>query len=1067
MPDLNLPIELLPKLRDELEQLHALRDELQGVFSLDGLPSQDKLRQLKEALGAGGVFRWFKSSWRTARKKVLRHSAGNQIKFSALQPLLEKAAEFAYRRDKLDENHRYKEAFGDHLKGLDTDLAALEALRDWYRKVRQQYGVGFGQKVSLGNAILDLPTGIARGVRSLAERGLHRQLNTLLDNLVSLKEIFAPFFELQSDTTLLTGKEGAIARLLASLDEAILACGPLGTDNSISIAELANRIKSLDLLKKAVEKWKTADINNKLFQGRLGLNTGLNADNTSSLSIIRNTLAVATCVDQQLTNEDIRHRIYNQPAATTFNALAALSGQLRTAVDKQSASYDAFAQLVGLNAIDWMNHSGDQIDDLIIRNSQALDNAEALQNWLDYVRVRGHVVSMGLVKLVEAVEQGIIDIQHAKDAYQAGIFDILAREILREQPEIGRFSGRSQEALQDQYKDYDNKLKILQREQIAWQIDQVKVPRGNSYGRVGSYTECCLLEHECGKKTRHVPIRQLVKRAGNALVALKPCFMMGPMSVAQYLEPGQIEFDLVVMDEASQIKPQNALGAIARGSQLVVVGDPKQLPPTSFFDRVIDDVEEDPTAIEESESILDAILPMFPVRRLRWHYRSQHESLVAFSNHSFYDSSLVLFPSPYKETDSYGIKYSRVRRGCFVNRRNMEEAKIVSEAVREHFRHRPEESIGVVAMSAEQRLQLERTIETLAKEDAVFQEWLEEDAHRQESMFIKNLENVQGDERDVIFVSMTYGPQVPGGRVFQRFGPINSDMGWRRLNVLFTRSKKRMHIFSSMGSEDIVAGSTAKRGVQALRDFLSFCETGILHKTERETGRAPDSDFEIAVMAAVRDEGFECVPQVGVAGFFIDVAVVDPGNPGRYLIGIECDGATYHSAKSVRDRDRLRQMILERLGWRIRRIWSTDWFKNPHTELRPIIRELNALKTERIADYQLEAEPEADEIEEIIKEVKEQEAITEKIISEEISLRDKLVEFDRGVIRKEIPDTPENQRLLRQAMIEAFLEYMPVDKSEFLEFMPLYLRESTNAAEGKFLEGILEIINASAEVELE
>ncbi len=184
--------------------------------------------------------------------------------------------------------------------------------------------------------------------------------------------------------------------------------------------------------------------------------------------------------------------------------------------------------------------------------------------------------------------------------------------------------------------------------------------------------------------------------------------MMGPMSVAQYLEPGQIEFDLVVMDEASQIKPQNALGAIARGSQLVVVGDPKQLPPTSFFDRVIDDVEEDPTAIEESESILDAILPMFPVRRLRWHYRSQHESLVAFSNHSFYDSSLVLFPSPYKETDSYGIKYSRVRRGCFVNRRNMEEAKIVSEAVREHFRHRPEESIGVVAMSAEQRDQIER-----------------------------------------------------------------------------------------------------------------------------------------------------------------------------------------------------------------------------------------------------------------------------------------------------------------------------------------------------------------------
>lgn len=209
-------------------------------------------------------------------------------------------------------------------------------------------------------------------------------------------------------------------------------------------------------------------------------------------------------------------------------------------------------------------------------------------------------------------------------------------------------------------------------------------------------------------------------------------------------------------------------------------------------------------------------------------------------------------------------------------------------------------------MSAEQRLQIERAIETLAKDDPMLQGSLEKDATRHKSLFIKNLENVQGDERDVIFISMTYGPQEPGGKVYQRFGPINSDVGWRRLNVLFTRSKKRMHIFSSMGSDDIVAGPTSKRGVQALRDFLSFCETGILHKAKPETGRGPDSDFEIAVMSALRDEGFECTPQVGVAGFFIDVVVVDPGNSGRYLMGIECDGATYHSAKSARDRDRLR-----------------------------------------------------------------------------------------------------------------------------------------------------------------
>lgn len=280
----------------------------------------------------------------------------------------------------------------------------------------------------------------------------------------------------------------------------------------------------------------------------------------------------------------------------------------------------------------------------------------------------------------------------------------------------------------------------------------------------------------------------------------------------------------------------------------------------------------------------------------------------------------------------------------------MEEARRISDAVRDHARNWSEETLGVVAMSAKQRLHIEDAIETLAKEDDVFQEWLENDSHRDEPLFIKNLENVQGDERDVIFISMTYGPNEPHGRVHQRFGPINLEKGWRRLNVLFSRSKKRMHIFSSMKSDDIIIGAATNRGVKSLRDFLKFCETESLPELEGETGKPPDSDFEIAVMTALRDEGFTCKPQFGVAGYFIDVVVVDPGNPGRYLMGIECDGATYHSAKSTRDRDRLRQEILERRGWEIRRIWSTDWFRDYRSELNPIIRELNSIKTERVID---------------------------------------------------------------------------------------------------------------------
>jgi Protein of unknown function (DUF559). len=330
-----------------------------------------------------------------------------------------------------------------------------------------------------------------------------------------------------------------------------------------------------------------------------------------------------------------------------------------------------------------------------------------------------------------------------------------------------------------------------------------------------------------------------------------------------------------------------------------------------------------------------------------------------------------LFPSPHNDSGEYGVKFTRVHRGRFVNRRNIEEARIIAEAVRVHLLERSEESLGIVAMSAEQRDEIERAVEMLTKEDDSLRSALERATGKIESLFIKNLENVQGDERDVMFISMTYGPQDVGSPVMQRFGPINSDVGWRRLNVLFTRAKKRMHVFSSMDSEDIVLSGSSKRGVQALKDFLAYVETGILHHTAQPTNRQPDSDFEIAVAEALHNAGFECVCQVGVAGFFIDIAVRDPGNPGRFLMGIECDGASYHSAKSVRDRDRLRQTILERLGWLIRRIWSTDWYKNPQAQLQPIIRELNALKTEKRAVPALE--PEAKKIDVIVAKIEKEE----------------------------------------------------------------------------------------------
>lgn len=301
---------------------------------------------------------------------------------------------------------------------------------------------------------------------------------------------------------------------------------------------------------------------------------------------------------------------------------------------------------------------------------------------------------------------------------------------------------------------------------------------------------------------------------------------------------------------------------------------------------------------------------------------------------------------------------------------------------------------------------------------------------------------------------MTYGPETIGGRTMQRFGPINSDVGWRRLNVLFTRSKKRMHVFSSMSSSDVLVADASSRGVKALKDFLEYAESGHLHQTIR-TNKAPDSDFEIAVINALREFGYECEPQLGVAGFFLDIAVYDPGQPGRYLMGIECDGATYHSAKSARDRDHLRQEILEGLGWRIRRIWSTDWFKHPQAQLKPIIQELELLKTQKPDN---EYQPE--ELETSVASDSKEILLTndERQSDQVMSLRDRLMKFDQEIVRSHFPKTEEDQRLLRPEILEILLELQPTSKAEFQEFVPSYLRTGTATYEAKFLDDVLEII---------
>ena len=327
-----------------------------------------------------------------------------------IQKTGQKAAEFTALTDQFTNNPVYKKALGEHLTGLDTDLIAFNSLRDWYKEVRKEYGVGFGQRVALGNAILDLPINMSRAVRSLFEQGAQNQLRALIDDLNSLKEIFLPVPQLKNKKTILIGEEGVITLLLASLNEALLACKPLATDNSISMSELINRIELIDSLNKAVHEWEVADVDRKHFQGRLGLKLGINVDNSSSLSKLSNTLDVAICVDQKLQNGEIRQLIYDNPKTTTFNTLADLSSELRATIEIHEDKYRTFEDIVKVDSADWMKLSGDQLNKLIDRNSHALNSSETLQNWLDYVRVRDQLTEIGLSRLATVVEHGDIDI---------------------------------------------------------------------------------------------------------------------------------------------------------------------------------------------------------------------------------------------------------------------------------------------------------------------------------------------------------------------------------------------------------------------------------------------------------------------------------------------------------------------------------------------------------------------------------------------------------------------------------------------------------------------------------
>jgi very-short-patch-repair endonuclease/DNA polymerase III delta prime subunit len=555
---------------------------------------------------------------------------------------------------------------------------------------------------------------------------------------------------------------------------------------------------------------------------------------------------------------------------------------------------------------------------------------EQLYEMARYNRLSTDLMQSGLTALVAQAWDGTL----APGQMQYHLSHTWYRNLLNHaysQSEALRFFDRQRhESAIQEFRKLDVAIFRQAQERLVAQHFQ-QLPNGNA-------GEMEVLRREINKKRRHLPIRQLLAQAGRAVQKIKPVFMMSPMSVATYLQPGDLSFDLVIFDEASQVRVVDAFGPLLRARQAVVVGDTRQMPPTDFFSKSLE-LDEEEAEISTTADI-ESILSMFlakgaPEAWLRWHYRSRHESLIQLSNQAFYDNKLFIFPSPGLNPLARGLLFHHLPNTAYqrgTSRTNPGEARAVAEAVMRHAEETPNLTLGVVAFSTAQRDCILQELENLRQADNRYEAFFDE--NQLEGFFVKNLENVQGDERDVIMISIGYG-RTTEGNVSRHFGPINNEGGQRRLNVLITRARLAMEVFCNFTADDLTLPADAPLGVRALREFLHYAANR--QQTDQQAAATAAGHFESVVTALLEAHGYKVRPQLGTAGFYLDIALADPHQPGCYRLAVECDGSNYYRNPTARDRDRLRQQVLEGLGWDFYRIWSVDWYRQPQQEAHRLL----------------------------------------------------------------------------------------------------------------------------------
>jgi very-short-patch-repair endonuclease len=636
------------------------------------------------------------------------------------------------------------------------------------------------------------------------------------------------------------------------------------------------------------------------------------------------------------------HRVHNT------GDTAALLDKTRQALQQLRSELESLHKILG-----WRNAeapSPNEWEQIRSRLERWRGDVRRLRAWHSYLAASMTLEAAGCRALVAQAQTGELGADKLKSAFRRGVYQAWVSRTLGADPILSMFDGETHHKRVTSFAELDGRL-LTASQHVARARVAARAPRASMSTTGG---EMGVLQKELQKKRGHMPIRKLLAAIPSLASRLKPCFLMSPMSVATYLDPKAPSFDVIVFDEASQIPAHDAVGTLARGRSAVVVGDTKQLPPTAFFQSAGDD-EADENEFEELESILnECVAAGLPERKLDWHYRSRHESLIAFSNHHYYKNRLNTFPSASGIGSGRGVTLKQV--GGFYDkggaRTNPAEAQtLVADLVaRLKGPDASKHTYGVVTFSQAQQKLVEDLLDKARANDPQLEPFFNKETNP-EPVIVKNLENIQGDERDVMIFSICYGPDQ-NGKVSMNFGPLNRDGGERRLNVAVTRAREELIVYSTLRPEQIDLTRTNALGVKHLKTFLDYARRGptaIAEALETTAADQFDSPFEEQVCERLRGLRFTVHTQVGCAGYRLDMAICHPEEPGRYVLAIECDGAHYHSARSARERDRLRAHVLKGLGWRIHRIWSTDWWQGPDLEIQKVQAAFERAKAELAA----------------------------------------------------------------------------------------------------------------------